>query len=209
MEKLLLLDLDGTILKSSCVLEFASHIINTGVIKHNDIHYKWLSNKKNDDYIREFAEYFRNEIIGLKTEYVEKLFNDFFNKYKFEYNDRILNLIQECKENNFYCMIISGTIDFMVKKIANHLGINGIGSVYTLNKNNEYTGGIDIPMFSQKEKQRIIDSLINNNVVEVIGAGDTTSDIPIAMISDTFYLVDPNISTIKEYSELDIEYVLL
>ena len=31
MEKVLLLDLDGTILKSSCILEFASHIINKGV----------------------------------------------------------------------------------------------------------------------------------------------------------------------------------
>lgn len=209
MEKVLLLDLDGTILKSSCILEFASHIINKGVISHDEIHYKWLANKKNDDYIREFAEHFRKEIVGLRTDYVEELFNEFFNNFKFEYNEKIIDLIKQCKANDFYCMIISGTIDFMVKRIAEHLGIDGVGSKYALNSNSEYTGDIDIPMFSQKEKQKVIDSILNESVIEVIGAGDTTSDIPIALTSDTFYLVDPNIHTIKEYAKLDIEYVLM
>lgn len=208
MEKVLLLDLDGTILNSSCVLEFANYLVETNIIKGDESHNLWLSNKKNDDNIRMFAEHFRSELVGKKEDYIQTLFKQFFNDYQFSYNDDVLKVINDCKEKGYYCMIISGTVDFMVKEIANKLEINGKGSVYNV-ENGLYTGKIDIPMFSQKEKQKVIDLIINKNTIDVIGAGDTVSDVPIALASDVFFLVNPNLYTLKEYKNLGIDYILL
>lgn len=208
MKKILFLDLDGTIVKSSVILEFANYLIQKGIMKESNQQKNWLSDRKNDNYIREFGDYFRSQIIGMWDNDVRDLLQEFFNEFTFEFHNEVITLINKCKQENYFCCIISGSIDYAVQLMADKLGIQGYGTVYNV-IDGKHTGNLDVPMFSQKEKQKIINTMITTHTEEVKGCGDTLSDVPIALVSDEFYLVAPSEHTLKEYNRMGIEYKLV
>lgn len=209
MIKLLLTDCDGTLVDGSVVLQFASFLIEKGVIEDDLSRVQWEYNQKDEDKISAYGDHFRQSLKGLDYFYIESLADEFVQSNILKYYDKPLEILDTCKKDNYMCIIVSGSCDFLIEKIAKHLGVFGYGAKYELN-NNKFTGAVEIPTFSYRVKKDLIENLINPAYIEtVIGMGDTPSDIAIAEYSDEFYLVQPNNNTIKQYIDLNIDYNII
>lgn len=206
MIKLLITDMDGTLVKGSLVLQFATFLADKGILPKEDIVEKWENDKKNESLIAQYGDFFRKNIKGLDYEYINILSEEFINSNIVEYNTQAINILNKCKDENYMCIILSGSCDFLIDKIANKLNIFGYGSLYEV-KNEVFTGNILIPTFQYKTKKDIINSLVRKEYLDrVVGLGDTVSDIAIAEFSDEFYLVEPTNETRNEYIKLNVEF---
>lgn len=206
MIKLLLTDLDGTLIDGSGVLQFASYLIEIGVIEDNLVRLQWEEDKKNETKICNYGDYFKKSLKGLDYNYIENLAEDFVNSDILQYYPQAINILKQKKEDNYMCIIISGSCDFLVEKIAKRFGIFGYGAYYEL-KNEKFTGEVAIPTYSYNVKKDIIENLIRPEYIsDVVGLGDTVSDIAIAEYSDEFYLVQPNEYTRWQYLKLNVDF---
>ena len=206
MIKLLLTDLDGTLINGSGVLQFASYLIEKGVIQDDLARIQWEEDKKNETKICNYGDYFKQSLKGLDYDYIENLAEEFVNLDILKYYPQAIDILNSCKKDNYMCIIISGSCDFLVEKIAKHLGIFGYGAYYEL-KNEKFTGNVSIPTYSYNVKKDIIENLVRPEYIDnIVGLGDTASDIAIAEYSDEFYLVQPNVDTRNQYIKLQVEF---
>lgn len=209
MIKLLVTDMDGTLIEGSGVLQFASFLIKKGVISDDITRIQWESNQKDEDCIARYGEHFKQSLKGLDYFYIDSLAEEFVNSGILKYYEKPIEILKNCKENNYMCIIISGSCDFLVEKIAKYFGIFGYGAVYEL-EHNRFTGKVSVPTYSYKIKKEIIENLVRPEYIDnIIGMGDTPSDIAIAEYSDEFYLVQPNNNTINQYVALNIDYNII
>lgn len=209
MIKLLVTDCDGTLVDGSVVLQFSSYLIKKGIIEDDITRLQWENDQKNEEKIAKYGEHFKNSLKGLDYFYIDSIAEEFVNANILKYYEKPLEILKNCKEDNYMCVIISGSCDFLIEKIAKHLGIFGYGAVYELDYN-KFTGKVSIPTYSYAVKKDLIENLINPAYIEtVIGMGDTPSDIAIAEYSDEFYLVQPNNNTINQYVALNIDYNII
>ena len=209
MIKLLITDCDGTLVDGSVVLQFATFLIKKGIIEDSITRIQWENNQKDENYIAMYGEHFKNSLKGLDYFYIDSLAEEFVKENILKYYNKPLEILNKAKKDNYMCMIISGSCDFLIEKIANHLGIFGYGAIYEL-ENNKFTGKVSVPTYSYKVKKELIENMINPNYTDyVIGMGDTPSDISIAEYSDEFYLVQPNENTLQQYTDLQIDYTII
>lgn len=208
MRKLLLTDLDGTLVDGSAVLQFISYIIEREIIPDSHLRIEWENDMKNEELIIKYAEHFKQSIKGMFLTDLEELAKDFVNADILEFYGNSTNVMLEYVESGYVPFIISGSCDFLVKEIAKKLGVHGFGSIYGVDKAGKMTGAVDVPMFLGAEKNKIIDKLIFKGFTEhVVGMGDTLSDsTSIGIASDDFWLVDPTEFTMSETNRLGVEY---
>lgn len=209
MRNICLMDLDGTIIKGSAILQFGHFLIERGVIEDNIVAQEWFADMKNDKKISAFGDYIRKSITGKWVYEIAELAEEFINSDILVFYKSVFEKVQELKAKGYFICIISGSLDILVQHIAKKLGIHGYGAIYSTDKD-KFTGEVEVPLFKSEIKQQKINEIINlSEVYDVIGFGDSVGDIAIALNSNEFYLVDPHIETIIEYNKLGIEYELL
>lgn len=126
--KIVLSDVDGTILKGSLVLDHACSLHNKGIINLGDLPKNWISDPKNEHKIKELAQSYQKEIIGktLEDMNVAEFINDLFNDETRFYStiDRIRAFLRE----GLSVHLISGSptylLDSFAERISRDLGVS-------------------------------------------------------------------------------------
>jgi HAD superfamily hydrolase (TIGR01490 family) len=201
-KKLAIFDIDGTIFRSSLLIELVEALIKERIFKpsvlkiYKKAKEKWLDRKgEYDDYIDAVVNAFRRNLKGVA-------YNDFLKvakKVVASNKDRVYrftrDLVKDLKKKKYYLLAISNSPQTMAKEFSNYLGFDKVyGRLYGLDDNNKFNGEIMfIDLISDKAKilKRAVEKE-NLTLNGSIGVGDTESDIRFLKLVDNPICFNPN-----------------
>lgn len=179
-------DIDGTLYRDSLMTEHFKKLIKYEILDEkiwvNDIKplYTGWDNRVEDydNYLFRLSESYVNAITGLDkktldfaSDQVIKLKADRVYKYT-------RDIIKKHKEAGHLVFFISGSPDFLVKKMGEKHGVFlSVGSAYIM-KDEKFTGKV-IPMWDSDSKNNMIDELIATYDIDLENSyayGDTNGD---------------------------------
>ncbi|MGL4392822.1 MAG: HAD family hydrolase [Fusobacteriaceae bacterium] len=195
-------DIDGTIYRSSLIIEHFKKLIKSELVDVSQYNNKvkesftlWDERKGDyDDYLLDLADTYRESIKGLPVHYIdfisEQVIGQKGNKvYKFS-RDRIA----WHKENGHKVILISGSPDFLVSKMAKKVGADDfIGSVYGV-ANNKLTGDVS-PMWDTPNKIKSIHKFCEKYDIDLeksFAYGDTNGDFGMLAIVGNPFAINPS-----------------
>lgn len=194
MKKLVLSDVDGTILKGSLVLNHACMLHDKKVVNLGNLPAEWLDDMKNESKISALANGYRVAIKGmtikdlLVKEYMEDVLSSNDNFYS------TIGRLETHRENGYDIHLVSGSPDYLLKEFANHYGFKQVGSKYHRNRRGVFTGGLKL-MAGSDAKREYVSSLKLHEYSHITAYGDTVSDGPLFEFANHSVLVDPNLET--------------
>lgn len=180
-------DIDGTIYRTSLLIEHFKMLLKYEFISNaswiNDIkdNFKQWENRKGDydDYLDRLVQSYLQEIQELNEKDVDfvasrviELKGDKVYKYTRE-------MLKKHKELGHKIIIISGSPEFIVSKMAKKLEVEDYRGTKYLVENDKYTGNV-IPMWDSESKCKAIDEYCekyNISLEDSYSYGDTTGDI--------------------------------
>ena len=200
--RLVLSDIDGTLVRGSLVLDHALFLADAGITgvgenalaEMRQYGNEWLDDVKNESAIVNLAESYRRNIVGLTVSdllvpsFLDATFRDPRNFYS------TLHHIVKRRRRGSDVWLISGSPDFLVQPFAAHYRFSGRGSDYHVDNNNKFTGEIT-GMMGAAAKRDFIATLDVSSYDYVTGYGDTASDIPLFQTSHYTVLVNPTATT--------------
>ena len=200
---MLLTDLDGTIVKGSLVLNHALFLEQNGIIPHSEVGNLWFKDQKNETYIQQYANHYREQLLGMKEQdlYIGTFLELFFSQRENFYLD-VVQSISNYRRSAFLdnqVLIVSGSPSFLVEQFANRLGIVGHGSIYETDSKGRFNGGVK-GLFSYNHKRNFLDK--NNIDTSLVAFGDTSSDKALFEVSLHNTLVQPTQETVDSCKDV-------
>lgn len=209
-------DIDGTIHRDSLLIEHFKMLVKyefinmlswEGKVKEKFV--KWENRTGNyDDYLMELVEAYVEALKNLKKEDM-----DFIAKRVIELKgNRVYRftrgrLLEHLKKGH-KVIIISGSPDFLVEKMAKKYGVEDYcGSIYHTNENGIFTGEVT-PMWDSESKMKSIfeyKEKYNIDLEKSYAYGDTTGDLAMFNLIGNPVAINPAkrlIDRIKEDNEL-------
>lgn len=200
---IILSDIDGTLLRSSLVLENASELHEAGVLDLGDGPAQWRTDVKNETFITALADNYRTALAGKTVAFVkaektlERLLASDDNFYS------TLKKLIAHKAQGHEVVLISGSPDFLVKPFAEHFGFKYHASNYLKDDMGNFTGEIEL-MAGAQAKQAVINDLMLHDYDDIVGIGDTASDAPLLEVSGKTILVEPTNETLELFKSKGI-----
>ena len=181
-------DIDGTIYRDSLLIEHFKMLVKyefidinswTGRVKEKFS--KWESRRGNyDDYLLELVETYVDALKNLKEEdmdFIAKRVIELKGNKVYRYTRE---KIEEHRKKGHKIIIISGSPDFLVEKMAKKYGADDYtGAKYKVDKNGIFTGEV-VPMWDKKRKKKEIDRFCKKYNIDLLKSyayGDTTGDL--------------------------------
>jgi len=199
---LAIFDIDGTVFRSSLLIESTEALIQAGIFpqkaKRFYLHaYKnWLDRKgRYEDYIKAVIKTFLQNIKGVSDDEFLKVIK----KVVVFHQDRVYrytrDLIKNLKKKRYYLLAISNSPKRTVEEFCKKLGFNKVyGQIYKLDKQKRFTGKILYPELIF-DKAKILKRAIekeNLTLKKSIGVGDTESDIAFLKMVEKPICFNPN-----------------
>lgn len=208
-KKIVLADVDGTLVKGSLVLQHAVWLAERGHAPEvfTDLPQRWLADQKNEELIGQLGPAYQKSLTGMHIdeigldEYLDPVLDNRNNFYS------TIDRLNQMKGAGARVVLISGSPDFMIKKMADKFGFEGVGSGYTIDHTSIFQGKVHKPMFNAAAKREHIATLNLNDDYYVTGFGDTSSDLPIFEVADHSVLVAPNEYTQKKIGHMVDEII--
>ncbi len=147
--RLAIFDIDGTIFRSSLLIELVSGLIAAGILpkkSYEAIEKKkiaWLDHDgRYDDYLREVIEIHNRDIKGCRFDDVVAVAHSVIDEQKKRTYRFTRDLAKDLKKRGYHLVAISGSPAYIVSEFAQHLGFDAsIGRILEV-KNNRFTGKI-------------------------------------------------------------------
>ena len=181
-------DIDGTIYRDSLLIEHFKMLVKyefinmsswTGRVKQKFEHWE-KRNGNYDDYLLELVETYVDALKNLNkndVEFLAKRVIDLKWERVYRYTRQKL---MEHKEKGHKIIIISGSPDFLVEKMALKYEVDDfMASKYLVDKNNIFTGEV-VPMWDAKSKKKAINYFCDKYSIDFSKSyayGDTTGDL--------------------------------
>ena len=187
MKKVAIFDIDGTIFRSSLLIEITETLIQEGIFSkevktiYTKPHENWSNRKDSyEKYINAVIKAFEQNIGGVRYEEFIKIIkkvNAFYQSHVYRYTR---NLVKDLRKKNYYLLAISKSPKEIVGEFCKEWGFNKVyGCVYEVNKNGKFTGKIlyeDLISDKAKILQRAVKKE-NLTLVNSVGVGDSESDV--------------------------------
>lgn len=200
IKKIVLSDVDGTIVRGSLILNHACLLHEKGVLDLGELPKLWKNSPKNETLSASLAEKYREEIKGktvrqLKaTEFINELVQNPNNFYT------TLDRLVKHKQEGHDVYLISGSPSFLVNRFGRKFGFKTFSSKYFVDEARKFTGQIE-GMFTSSAKSLIIEKIKFEKYSEVLAYGDTSSDMPLFEKAHYSVLVDPSPETTVFYEK--------
>lgn len=202
MKRIIISDVDGTLVRGSLVLRHACFLHDEGIIDLADLPSRWLAEQKNESLISPLAEAYREAITGMTKEdvkareFVQGLVSDPSNFYA------ALGMLNEHRADGDDVRLISGSPSYLLTPFARAFGFKSKGSLYERDDQGRFTGRVR-GMFNAKAKAAYVRSLRLADYAHVTAYGDTMSDKPLFDAAHYSILVDPSEVTLAGVGRVD------
>jgi len=210
------LDIDGTLYRGSLMIQHFKKLIKYEVLDplvwHSQVKNTYDDWKKRhglyEDYLEELADIYINELKGMKISDL-----DFVNNKVIELSGDIVyrytrHIVKYHLEKNHKVFFISGSPEFLVKKMAEKYGVTDYrGSKYMLDKNGLFNGNV-VRMWKSNNKEKVLNNFVkeyNIDLSKSYSYGDTLGDYSMLKMTKNPVAFNPNYDltkTIKSDPEL-------
>ena len=208
--KLGIFDIDGTIFRSSLLIELINEFARLGIFPKeakeeikND-YQLWLNRKNHyDNYLMQVVRIHHKYLPGCKKKEVNTAVQSVMKWHKDRVYRFTRDLIKKLKDEGYYLIAISGSPNYMVNKFAHYLGFdNSIGQIFEIKKG-IFTGKVlyDLPVKNKAQvlKDLLMYSKIDADLKNSIAVGDSESDIPMLELVGNPIAFNPH-RTFAEYA---------
>ncbi|HNZ86635.1 MAG TPA: HAD family phosphatase [bacterium] len=200
-KKIAVFDIDGTIFRSSLLIELVNALIQEGLFSQNVKNtytkaYKKWSNREGsyEDYINAVVKAFEKNIPGMNY----KIFKNIAKKVVSNNRDMVYrytrDLFKELKKKNYYLLAISHSPKEIVQDFTREWGFDSFyGRVYEVS-DNKFTGKtLHLDLISDKSKMlKYAIKKENLTLNNSIGVGDSESDISLLKMVEKPICFNPN-----------------
>ena len=201
-KKVAIFDIDGTIFRSSLLIELVEGLIREGVFPstaHKLYHQSfqnWVDRKDNyEKYIMAVVAAFMKHIKGVRYSAFKKVSD----RVVISHQDRVYrytrDLIHDLKKRGYYLLAISQSPMELVQEFGKKMGFDKMyGRKYEVADNGKFTGKIiDLDLIADKSK--VVKRAVAKEDLTLRGSyavGDTEGDIPMLKMVDHPICFNPN-----------------
>jgi len=200
--KVAVFDIDGTVFRSSLLIELVEILIGDGVFSSNvrkeysKEYERWLDRKDSyEKYINAVIRAFDKNIRGMREEDLDSAVKKVISSDKNRLYRYTRNLMGELKKKNYYLLAISHSPMYVVGRFARKLGFDKVyGLLLETDAKKNLTGEhIYKDLISDKAKilKRAIEKE-NLTLKNSVGVGDTESDISFLKMVEKPICFNPN-----------------
>lgn len=186
-------DIDGTIFRSSLLIEFNKGLMKSGVIPESVIadireeYFAWVERRGSyDAYVSKVVEMHGKAIRGKEKKYVDAAADIVFLNHRDRVYRYTRDLVRRLKHDHLL-LAISGSPVEMVEPFGKYFGFDNVwGSIYGVDRQGRYTGEV-LDLRSVNEKDVILKSYVAEHNLTLRGSwgvGDTESDVGILKLVD-------------------------
>ena len=205
--KLALFDIDGTIFRSSLLIEFINGLVEAGIFPRaaapemEKAHNAWMDRKgQYHDYLMKVVKVHLKHIKGCTWSEVSGVVDRVMRNHKDHVYRYTRDLVKKLKKRGFVLVAISGSPEYMVGRFAKYMRFNHYFGQMLEIKNGVFTGKIVTLDFLKKEK--ILKGFIKREGLSVdwknsVTVGDTDNDIPMLRMVGRPIAFNPNASFAK------------
>ena len=205
--KVAIFDIDGTIFRSSLLIEIVEVLIElklfpaTVRLQYEKEKINWLDRKDNyDAYIMAVVRVFVKNIIGVSAEDFERASKIVVERYRNRVYLFTKNLIRDLKKKNYFLLAISNSPKGVLDVFCNDFGFDKVyGRLYKVDSNNCFTGEI-VDEFMIADKANLLRRAVEINNLTLdgsVGVGDTESDITFLKLVERPICFNPNMKLYK------------
>lgn len=201
-KKLAIFDVDGTIFRSSLLVQLVEELIREGVFKkglekiYERERESWLNREGSyENYINAVIKVFDGNLKGVKYSDLRRIAHRVVVNQKGRTYRFTRDLVKDLKKKNYFVLAISHSPKLAVENFCKTLGFNKVyGAMSEMDKNGVFTGKT---MFSELifDKARIVERVLAKGGLTLrgsVGAGDTESDISFLKLVDRPIAFNPN-----------------
>ena len=207
MKKVAILDIDGTIFRSSLLIELVEELIKENVFpkETEQIYQKefdaWLNRKDTyEKYITAVVEAFVKNIKGVPYKDFMRVAETVVSGKKDRVYRYTRDLVKELKDKNYYLLAISQSPKGILDEFCDELGFDKVyGRFYELGPEDRFTGEI-VDSHLIMNKANIVHRVMEKENLTLkgsIGVGDTEGDIPVLEMVDNPICFNPNMLLYK------------
>lgn len=202
MKKVAIFDIDGTIFRSSLLIEITEALTQEGIFPkevrtiYTKSYENWSNRKGSyEKYISAVVKAFCQNIKGVRYDdfmRITKKVNSFHQSRVYRYTR---NLIKDLKKKNYRLLAISNSPKGIVEEFCKGWGFNKVyGRIYEVGKNGKFTGKIlyeDLISNKAEILQRAVEKE-NLTLAGSVGVGDSESDIAFLKMVEKPICFNPN-----------------
>ncbi|MFA6027784.1 MAG: HAD family phosphatase [Patescibacteria group bacterium] len=202
MKKVAIFDIDGSIFRSSLVIEITNALVDEGYFPKSTKKFyhqaleKWLNRQDSyEKYINAVVQAFGKNIKGVR----QKDFSDLARRIISRDKNRVYrfsrDLVKQLKKKNYYLLAISHSPKEIVQEFAHSFGFDkAYGRILETNKQGIFTGRV---LYADliDDKAKILKRAVSHNNLTLrgsVGVGDTESDIPFLRLVSKPICFNPN-----------------
>ncbi len=202
MKKVAIFDIDGTIFRSSLLIEITEALIREGIFskKARGIYTKayenWSDRKDSyKKYIGAVVDAFEQSIKGVRyNDFVKVVKNVMVSQQNHVYR-YTRELVKDLKKKKYYLLAISNSPKAVVDEFCKKWGFDkAYGRVYELDRSGKFTGKILYENLIT-DKAKILERAIgkeNLTLTDSVGVGDSESDIAFLKLVEKPICFNPN-----------------
>ena len=202
MKKVAIFDIDGTIFRSSLLIEVTEALVQEGLfdasikLTYASSYNNWINRKGSyEDYIKDVVRAFDGNLVNIKPEdfaRISKKVVDFHKNRVYRYTR---DLVKVLKKKKYFLLAISHSPRELVYQFCKNWGFDKVyGRVYEIGSDGMFTGKteyLDIINDKAKVLKRFIEKE-NLSLSQSYGVGDSESDINFLTFVDNPVCFNPN-----------------
>jgi HAD superfamily hydrolase (TIGR01490 family) len=201
-EKVAIFDIDGTIFRSSLLVELTDAFIQEGIFSskvrklYARAHKNWLDRKGSyEKYISAVIEAFHRNIKGVRHNEFSKIAKKVVAFHKNRIYRYSRDLVRSLKKKDYYLLAISNSPKEIVEEFGKKLGFNKVyGQIYETDGRKRFTGRI---LYRELigDKAKILKRAVGKEKLTLkgsVGVGDTESDIAFLKMVEKPICFNPN-----------------
>ena len=212
MKKVAIFDIDGTIFRSSLLIELVNMLIERGTFpdsareEYEKEHSEWLDRKGDyQNYIEAIVKVFMKNLKGVYYgDFMDSADNVIEQQRHHTYR-YTRDLIAELKSEGYYLLAISHSPKSILEKFCKHLGFDKVyGKLYETGATGCFTGVI-LEDHLISNKANVVRRAVEKEGLTLkgsVGVGDTESDISFLEMTDRAICFNPN-SKLYRYAKLN------
>ncbi len=210
MKKVAIFDIDGTVFRSSLLIELTDALIQGDIFSsrvrklYSRACGNWLNRKgPYEEYIEGVVKAFKQNIKGVHYNEFSKVTKKVaaFHKDRTYLYSR--DIIRNLKKKNYYLLAISHSPQKVVKEFCKKMGFDKIyGQIYEIDRQKRFTGKV---LYTEliSDKAEILKHAVEKEKLTLkgsVGLGDTESDITFLKIVEKPICFNPN-KKLYEYAK--------